>query len=79
MKKKRVWLIVLALLVLGGFTGFPGFPAIYSRTTTHCPPDYVEGGSRVTTTICRGIPSIWKSCQVRIRQSSADTEIGLGA
>ena len=79
MKKRRAWLIVLAPFGLGGLAGFPGFPTIFTRTTMHYPPDYADRGSRVTTTICRGVPIMWESCEVRMRQLPADTETGLNA
>ncbi|WP_420633505.1 hypothetical protein [Candidatus Palauibacter sp.] len=74
MKKKRIWLIILALLVLDGLTGFPGFPALLTETRTHYPRDYSEGHARVTTTVCRGVPFAWKSCDVRIRMFSEESE-----
>ena len=77
MKKKQVWLIIAALLALDGLTGLPGFPAIFTRTRTHYREDYAEGHARVTTTICRGVPFIWKSCEVRVRMSSAAADSGL--
>ena len=77
MKKKWAWLIVLTPLVLDGLTEFPGFPAIFTETTTHYAPYYVEGGSRLMTTTSCGIPFMSRSSEVRTRQSSADTETRL--
>lgn len=77
MKKRQVWLIILALLVLDGLAGLPGFPAIFTRTRTHYLEDYAEGHAHVTTTICRGVPFIRKSCEVRVRMSSAEADSGL--
>ena len=72
-KKKRIWLIVGGLLVLDALTGVPGFPAIVTKTQTIYPPDYSESGARITTTFCRGVPFIWKSCEARIRMLSTDS------
>ena len=72
-KKKQIWLIVGGLLVLDALTGVPGFPAIMTKTHTLHPADYSESGARITTTFCRGVPFLSKSCEVRIRMLSTDS------
>lgn len=70
MKKKRIWLVVGGLLVFDALTGIPGFPAIVTQTRTFYPSDYSESGPHITTTVCRGVPFIWKSCEARIEMWS---------
>lgn len=74
MNKKRIWLIVGGLLVVDALTGVPGFPAIITKTQTLYPADYSESGPYMETTFCRGVPFIWKSCEVRIRMLSTDSD-----
>ena len=74
MNKKRIWLIVGGLLVVDALTGVPGFPAIITKTQTLYPADYSESGPYIKPTFCRGVPFIWKSCEVRIRMLSTDSD-----
>lgn len=74
MTKKRIWLLVGSLLVLNGLTGVPSLPAIVTQTRTVYPSDYSDSGHHIAITICRGVPFVWKSCKVRIRMPSTDSD-----
>ena len=77
MKKKRVWLVALAVLILDGLVGVPSVPAIFTRTVTHYLQDYREAERTVTAKKCRGVPLVWKSCEVRITSAPVGADAGV--
>ena len=72
-KHKAMIACALALYLLVGLSGAFRFPALFSRTITEYPPDYVEGRNRVEITVCRGLPMIYRHCRMNIIMMSGES------
>ena len=72
MKKKGIIALAVLLYLFVGLSGLFRFPAPFSGTITEYPPDYVEGRDRVETTVCRGLPMIYRHCRTNIIMMSGE-------
>ena len=73
MKNKAMIACALVLYFFVGLSGLFPFPALFARTITDYPPDFVEGRDRVEVTVCRGLPMIYRFCRTNLIMMSGES------